>query len=66
MESNVAKRKNRKQLRMTAQNEINGETLHREYMEHDAKTLTWMQFGNFVFAKGLAQLKREIYYGEKK
>ena len=61
----MAKRKNRKQLRMTAQNEISGETLHREWMEYSHTTLTWMQFGNKVFAEGLSKMKREIYYGDK-
>jgi hypothetical protein len=60
----VAERKNRKQLRMTPANEIKGETLHREYMEANRTTLTWMQFGNLVFSRGLAQVKRELFYGD--
>jgi hypothetical protein len=61
----VARRKNRKQLRMTPANEITGETLHREYMEAKHTTLTWMQFGNLVFSKGIAQTKKELYHGDK-
>ena len=61
----MAKRKNKKQLRMTPQNEIKGEVLHREYMESESTTLTWTQFGNIAFSRGLAQLKKEILYGDK-
>jgi hypothetical protein len=60
----VAERKNRKQLRMTPQNELLGEKLHREYMEAKGVTLTWTQFANLSFGRGLAALKKEIFYGE--
>jgi hypothetical protein len=64
MESHVV-RKNKKQLRLTAQNALKGEALHREYMPEARKTCTFAQFGNIVFSKGLAQLKKELLHGEQ-
>jgi hypothetical protein len=56
----MAKRKNRKQLRLSPSNDIKGEVLHREYMKHRCVTMNGMQWGNLVFSRGLTAIKREI------
>lgn len=60
MEKPKRQRKNKKQLRLSPQNELVTERLMLQYQLEKAKTCDWTWFGNHLIQLGCVTLKQQL------
>jgi hypothetical protein len=59
-EKKPVKLRNRKQLRLTPQNELLASRLHLQYQLKESTTCDWTWFGNHLMQMGLQKLKHDM------